>query len=194
MPFRVHQFGTPVPSLRSSQPRICSAPLAFPSLLLTLRPFSSDALYTQDRTLAVVGREEAGRSFPGRTCYPGIGKRFIFPALFSPSVRLPRSPRFIPRVAAIRGVSFWFFVMVKYSRGGRIGRAVAETKRAIVETKSAVLIAIYRVHHNMWAEVHRLIFCTENFMKQSSKNVDSIFFFLNEIERSRGRKVMSASY
>lgn len=50
MPFRVHQFGTPVPSLRSSQPRaplarISSAPSAFSSSSSS-RSFASFASFT----------------------------------------------------------------------------------------------------------------------------------------------------
>ena len=90
MPFRVHQFGTPVPSLRSSQPRE-HLPLVVAPPTLPASSLAGD----------FVGREEARKSgvprlvpprekqnpFQEGCCYPGIGKRFIFPALFSSNVR-----------------------------------------------------------------------------------------------------------
>lgn len=114
MPFRVHQFGTPVPSLRSSQPR---EHLLFDSLLSLLpsrfvprRRFRSTYEARKNGVPGLVGEGEAGRSFPGRISYPGIGKRFIFPALFSPAVRYSSRGYFIPRMHALLRVSFRFFV------------------------------------------------------------------------------------
>lgn len=64
MPFRVHQFGTPVPSLRSSQPR---EDLLFASLCPSPSPPRPSPAA---RGSGVFGQREAGRSFPGRICYP----------------------------------------------------------------------------------------------------------------------------
>lgn len=84
MPFRVHQFGTPVPSLRSSQPRE-------DLLLLLLRPSSPRPLPPRRSRIRRVRATRRSRAILSRKdlLSAGIGKRFIFPALFSPPVRYP---------------------------------------------------------------------------------------------------------
>lgn len=82
MPFRVHQFGTPVPSLRSSQPR---EDLLFASLCPSPSPPRPSPAASRIRRV----RATRSRAILSRKdlLSAGIGKRFIFPALFSPPVR-----------------------------------------------------------------------------------------------------------
>lgn len=92
MPFRVHQFGTPVPSLRSSRRRVREResflPSCRPSLPARCGPFQTSAKLRGSASrlcflfpsfppalmLRARKNERAVRSFPGRTRYPGIGK------------------------------------------------------------------------------------------------------------------------
>lgn len=118
MPFRVHQFGTPVPSLRSSRRRVrrereSFLPSCRPSFSLPARcgPFQTSAKLRGSASrlcfrssprfplppalmLRARKNERAVRSFPGRTRYPGIGKclltflRSLF-RLLTPVLPLP---------------------------------------------------------------------------------------------------------
>lgn len=95
MPFRVHQFGTPVPSLRSSQPRarvFSLLPLSLSCLPAVFGPFQTSAKLLRGSASRSHSRRTNERSFPGRTRYPGIGKRayLLFLAPFSRAVNLFR--------------------------------------------------------------------------------------------------------
>lgn len=99
MPFRVHQFGTPVPSLRSSQPHE-------DLLLLLLRPSSPRPLPPRRSRIRRVRATRRSRAILSRKdlLSAGIGKLHFPRSLFT-----ARSlPFFIPRV--LLRVSFRFFV------------------------------------------------------------------------------------
>lgn len=122
MPFRVHQFGTPVPSLRSSRRRVrereslfslpaalpCNSAFARPSFQTSakLRGSASRLCFLSPIPPALMLRarknERAVRSFPGRTRYPGIGKCLLtFPRSLFP---LPAPFFLCPSIARNR---FW---------------------------------------------------------------------------------------
>lgn len=129
MPFRVHQFGTPVPSLRSSRRRVreraslLSLPLPALPCQRVCGPFQTSAKLRGSasrlcsllplflpRLCSVLERtRRAVRSFPGRTRYPGIGKCLLtFPRSLSPPP-LPPAPFFLYPYAYVNCTKSFFW-------------------------------------------------------------------------------------